>query len=299
MIKVFGVAQIIDSENQFVVDLLTTLHNQKFGLQAWGHFLRRSWQMSCVTANANPSLKRSWVRSTFCISILAFAILIASFIFEGANISLHLLPGFLFCVAWQQSDLFWHLGLNRQVSTGKLLPAVGTANMLTYLRGLGASFLLGRLAGGIGTPSSLALLVFLAGIVTDILDGQIARRTNTQSKLGRIADGEADFCLYLAITFILIQNSVLPFWPGLVMLLRFLIPLLAALGSYFLFAQPVKFGSTAWGKYAGLAQCLYFLALLAPSRLMSFTHPVELPLLIATLILLVVAPIAQIMKHVA
>jgi len=290
-------AQTFDNENQFVVDLLTTLRNERFSPLAWVHFLRRSWEMSCATARANPSLKRSWTRITLLIGVLALAVLAASFIFEGPQTASRLLPGFLFCVVWQQSDLFWHLGLNRQ-GTGKLLPTTGVANSLTWLRGLGASFLLGRLFGGVSTPSGLALLVFLAGIATDMLDGQIARRTKTQSKLGQIADSEADFCLYLAITFILIQNNVLPYWLGVVMLLRFLIPLLAALASYFLFAQPVRFGSTTWGKYAGLAQCLYLLALLAPGQLSFFTKPVNLPLLIATLILLIVAPLAQIIENV-
>jgi len=290
-------AQTFDNENQFVVDLLTTLRNERFSPLAWVHFLRRSWEMSCATARANPSLKRSWTRITLLIGVLALAVLAASFIFEGPQTASRLLPGFLFCVVWQQSDLFWHLGLNRQ-GTGKLLPTTGVANSLTWLRGLGASFLLGRLVGGVSTPSWLALLVFLAGIATDMLDGQIARRTKTQSKLGQIADSEADFCLYLAITFILIQNNVLPYWLGVVMLLRFLIPLLAALASYFLFAQPVRFGSTTWGKYAGLAQCLYLLALLAPGQLSFFTKPVNLPLLIATLILLIVAPLAQIIENV-
>ena len=291
-------AQTFDNENQFVVDLLTTLRNERFSPLAWVHFLRRSWEMSCATARANPSLKRSWTRVTLLIGVLALAVLAASFIFEGPQTALRLLPGFLFCVAWQQSDLFWHLGLNRQVGTGKLLPTAGVANSLTWLRGLEASFLLGRLFGGVSTPSGLALLVFLAGIATDMLDGQIARRTKTQSKLGQIADSEADFCLYLAITLILIQNNVLPYWLGVVMLLRFLVPLLAALASYFLFAQPVRFGSTTWGKYAGLAQCLYFLVLLAPGQLSFFTKPVNLPLLIATLLLLIVAPLAQIIENV-
>src|SRR5215472_16231444 len=229
-----NMAQTIDNENQFVVDLLATLRNERFSPLAWVHFLRRSWEASCATASANPSLKRSWTRITLLIGVLALVVLAASFIFEGTPTALRLLPGFLFCVAWQQCDLFWHLGLNRQVGTGKLLPTVGVANSLTWLRGLGASFLLGRLVGGVSTPSWLALLVFLAGIMTDIFDGQIARWTKTQSKLGQIADGEADFYLYLAITLILTQNNVLPSWLGVVMLLRFLIPLLAALASYFL-----------------------------------------------------------------
>jgi CDP-diacylglycerol--glycerol-3-phosphate 3-phosphatidyltransferase len=187
--------------------------------------------------------------------------------------------------------------LNRHSRTGTLLPVVGAATTLTWLRGLGASYLLGRFVGGIGTPSWLALLVFLSGIMTDILDGQIARRTQTQSKLGQIADGEADFCLYLAITLILIQNNILPLWFGLVILLRFMIPLLAALASYFLYSHPVRFGSTIWGKWGGLALCLYFLVLLAPGSLAFLTRIVDLPLLIATLFLLIVASIAQVVVN--
>ena len=289
--------QTTDSENQFVVDILTTLRNEKFSPLAWVHFLGSSWRRSCATARANPSLRRSWTHITMFIGAFALAIIVVNFILEGQDKTLRLMPGFFFCVAWLQSDLYWHLGLNRHNRTGTLLPVIGAATTLTWLRGLGASYLLGRFVGGIGTPSWLALLVFLSGILTDILDGQIARRTQTQSKLGQIADGEADFCLYLAITLILIQNNFLPLWFGLVILLRFMIPLLAALASYFLFSHPVRFGSTIWGKWGGLALCLYFLVLLAPGSLAFLTRIVDLPLLIATLFLLIVASIAQVVVN--
>ena len=294
----FHMKHSIEGENQFVVDLLTTLSNEKFSPLGWGRFLWRSWQMSCQTADDNPTLKRSWMWITIWMGILSTVMLVSNMLVEGIDPTLRLLPGFLFCVLWQQSDLFWHLGLNRHVKTRILLPTVGFANTCTWLRGLGASYLLGRLVGGLTTPSSLTLLVFLCGIVTDILDGQIARRTETQSKLGQIGDGEADFCLYLAITIILIHNTVLPLWLGLIMLLRFGVPLIAALASYFLFAHPVRFGSTTWGKYAGLAQCLYFLVLLAPPQFTFITHVVNFPLLIVTLFLLLAAPTAQIAQNV-
>jgi phosphatidylglycerophosphate synthase len=289
--------QTTDSENQFVVDILTTLRNEKFSPLAWVHFLGSSWRRSCATARANPSLRRSWTHITMFIGVFALAIIVVNFILERQDKTLRLMPGFFFCVVWLQSDLYWHLGLNRHSRTGTLLPVVGAATSLTWLRGLGASYLLGRFVGGIGTPSWLALLVFLSGIMTDILDGQIARRTQTQSKLGQIADGEADFCLYLAITLILIQNNILPLWFGLVILLRFMIPLLAALASYFLYSHPVRFGSTIWGKWGGLALCLYFLVLLAPGSLAFLTRIVDLPLLIATLFLLIVASIAQVVVN--
>ena len=280
-------------EQTFVVDLLTTLRNERFSPRAWGRFFQRSWRMSWQTAQTNPSLKGSWLQLTWLIAALTLLILIVNGLFGGVADTLRLLPGFLLCIAWQQCDLFWHLGLNRSGQNGKLLPKIGLANTLTWLRGLGASYLLGRLLGGLAVPSGLALAIFLCGIATDILDGLIARRTGTQSKLGQIADAEADFCLALALIITLLQNGVLPLWVGGVMLLRFVIPLVATLLSYLAFAHPVQFGSTLWGKYAGLAQCLYFLVLLAPAPFSTLAHLLNIPLLSVTICLLIIAPAAQ------
>lgn len=284
-------------ENTFVADLLTALRADKYRPRAWWTFLARSWRMSLDTAHAHPRLVQSWRRVTLLNGALVLLVLLLNFALEGAGATWRLLPGFLFCVAWQQSDLFWHLGLNRHSSTDELLSTVGPATILTGWRGLCASYLLGRLLGSLSTSSTLALCVFLPGVVTDILDGQLARHLRIQSKLGQIADGEADFCLSLALILILIHNNLLPLWLGLIMLLRFLLPLLAALFSYFLLARPVRFGSTSIGKWAGLAQCLYFLLLLVPSSLALFTRPLQVPLLIATIILLTLAPLAQIVAN--
>jgi len=289
--------QTTDSENQFVVDILTDLRNEKFSPLAWMHFLRSSWEKSRATARSNPTLKYSWIQTTVLIGAFALAILIVNFIVEGSISTLRLMPGFLFFVGWQQCDLYWHLGLNRQSRTGKLLHVIGAATTITLLRGLGASYLLGRFFGGIYTPLWLLLLVFLCGIITDFLDGQIARRTQTQTKYGQIADGEADFCLHLAIACNFIHEGILSPWFGLFVFLRFTIPLFAAIASYFLFARPVRFGSTTWGKAAGLALCFYFLLLLAPDQLIFLTTYLNRPLSIVTLLLLAIAPLAQITRN--
>ena len=287
-----------DNEHQFVVDILTDLRKDNFGFQAWIRFLGSSWRKSRVTAKGNPSLTHSWFSITILMGLLALAILIFNLFFEGPVETLHVLPGFLFFVVWQQSDLYWHLGLNRQVTTGKQLSALSTATTVTFLRGLSASYLLARCIGGISTPSLLILLALIGGIITDILDGQIARRTHTQTKYGQIADAEADFCLYLAITCILIQQHILPFWFGMFLLLRFIIPLIAAIASYFLFAHPVRFGSTLWGKLSGLAVSFYLLLLLVPAKSIIITDVLHLPLMIVTMILLAIAPMAQILRNV-
>ncbi len=291
-------ARVTNDNHQFVVDLLATLQAERFSPVGWWHFLQRSWQMSNATARANPLLKRSWLRATLLMMLLAAGLAVAVIDLEGTGAIWRLFPGLLFCVVWQQSDLYWHLGLNRHVKTGILLQKVGLANMLTGWRGLAASFLLSRLLGGLTTPSWLILSVLLVGITTDILDGQVARCTDTQSKLGQLIDAETDFCLYLAITLILLQQHILARWIGIIMLLRFCVPLLAALVSYFLLARPIRFSSTLWGKYAGLAQCSYFLVLLAPPQFAVLTHAVAIPLLTITVILLIVAPLVQIVANV-
>jgi phosphatidylglycerophosphate synthase len=281
------------TENKFVVDLLTTLRQDRFSAQAWGRFFQRSWLMSWQTAHENSALKHSWQRVTCFILSLMLIMLISDDLVAGFPDALHLLPGFLFCVLWQQSDLFWHLGLNRSTRNGELLQHIGLANTLTWLRGLGACYLLGRLVGGLAVPSGLALLVFLLGMITDIFDGYIARITGIQSKLGQIADAEADFCLYLSLTIILLHNGLLPLWIGIIMLLRFVVPLVAALLSYMAFARPVRFGSTLWGKYAGLLQCCYFLLLLVPLPHFAFFTLLNRLVLIIMICLLAIAPVAQ------
>lgn len=289
--------QTTDNENQFVVEILAKLRKEKFSLRAWLYFLGASWKKSRATATANPTLKYSWIYTTIFIGLFALSLLVVNLFIEGSVATLRLIPGFLFFVCWQQSDLYWHLGLNRHARTGTLLPVISIATILTLLRGLGASYLLGRCIGGINTPPRLLLLVFLCGIITDILDGQLARQTQTQTKYGQIADGEADFFLYVATTCILIQQNILPLWFGMFLLLRFVIPLFAATVSYFFFTHPVQFGSTLWGKAAGLALCFYFFLLLAPGQLMSLTIFLDRPLLILTLLLLAIAPLAQISRN--
>src|SRR5947209_16548316 len=98
--------QQLPQEDPFVVDLLTTLCNERFSPSAWVRFLGRSWEMSRRTANEHLTLKRSWQHVAWLLGVLALAMLAGNFVLEGPAIALRLLPGFLFCVAWQISDLY-------------------------------------------------------------------------------------------------------------------------------------------------------------------------------------------------
>jgi phosphatidylglycerophosphate synthase len=253
--------------------------------------------MSLKTARANPQLQHSWIQVTTGIAILTVVLLLSIWRIEDAEAVLRCAPTMILCIVWQASDVFWHLGLNRRPQTRQLYQSIGWANIFTLVRGVGTAFLSGRYIGGLATPTMLLLVVFLLGVVTDILDGWVARRTQTVSRLGQMLDAETDFCQYLIVTLLLLQNQLLPAWVIIVFLLRFCLPLLAALGSYFLLAQPVRISSTQWGKLTGVVQGCYLLVLMLPGNFQSINQILQTPLLIATLILLIGAPIAQLFAN--
>ncbi len=281
-----------NGQSQFVVDLLETLKKERYRPGAWGRFLWDSRKQAIQMAQGNPQLQRSWLRFTMLIMGLALLILLAVFLSEGRDAALRMLPIFGLCVLYQQRDLFWHLGLNRDPQTGKLFQRIGIANSLTWLRALGASFLLGRIFSGLNTSIPLASGIYLFGIATDILDGQSARILRSRSRLGQLGDGETDFMLSLTTTIILLQHQILSLWVGILMVLRFLLPLIAALISYFLLTKVLTFGSTLVGKIAGFVQVLYLLSLLIPIIWL------QTPLLGLTILLLVLAPLAQLGRHI-
>ena len=65
-----------------------------------------------------------------------------------------------------------------------------------------------------------AALVFAVAASTDFLDGQIARRTNTVSKVGQILDPVVDRALMISVVLALLISGRLPVWVILYVLVR-------------------------------------------------------------------------------
>lgn len=60
--------------------------------------------------------------------------------------------------------------------------------------------------------SNLFLIVYVLCGFTDLIDGPIARKTNSTSTLGASLDTIGDVLTYLALTKILISNKLVPYW---------------------------------------------------------------------------------------
>jgi CDP-diacylglycerol--glycerol-3-phosphate 3-phosphatidyltransferase len=94
------------------------------------------------------------------------------------------------------------------------------ASIITIGRIIGAFLLL------LTTPSSLTfLIIYSLCCISDVLDGYIARKTKTTSKLGEILDSIADFVLIVVIFIIFIPlfewRIWMLYWGILIALIRF------------------------------------------------------------------------------
>ncbi|MEO8105843.1 MAG: CDP-diacylglycerol--glycerol-3-phosphate 3-phosphatidyltransferase [Actinomycetes bacterium] len=65
-----------------------------------------------------------------------------------------------------------------------------------------------------------AALIFLAAAVTDLLDGELARRTGKVTSFGKIADPIADKALTGAALIVLSWFDLLPWWVTVVIIAR-------------------------------------------------------------------------------
>jgi phosphatidylglycerophosphate synthase len=291
-------------DNEFVVAILHDLRAANYTPRAWIRFFGDSWMQMRATARAHPSLRVAWARGTLLVAGLA--LLIAVLLAYLGALAPRFIVAFAVLLALQQTYVYIHMGLARQVPSGRLMPRLGVPTMLTLVRGLLAATLLALAMVSTVPPRGAALGLFLAGIATDIADGQIARRTGWRTKLGQILDGEADLCLYAGITAVLIRSGALPLWLGFLLVARFLLPVLAAIVSYFVFARTVAFGSTIWGKAAGMTLTALIICALIRTPTATGTSPLALnaiaamaylPLLVITAMLLVSAPASQLIAQ--
>ena len=106
---------------------------------------------------------------------------------------------------------------------------------------------------------ALAIALFLAASLTDILDGHIARRRNQVSKVGALLDPIADKLLVSAALIVLVEKHLAPAWTVVIILGReFIITGLRSVAA----AEGIIISAQRVGKIKMWAQCVSIVALL-------------------------------------
>lgn len=113
----------------------------------------------------------------------------------------------------------------------------------------------------------LALAIFLLGVISDAVDGYIARKSQQQSKAGLVLDPLGDklllasafICLYFVID--LPQGIKFPLWVVLIVISRDVIIMLGAIVIYMI-KQQIEILPTRWGKLTTTFQMLAVIVVL-------------------------------------
>ena len=95
-----------------------------------------------------------------------------------------------------------------------------TANKLTLLRMALIPVFLGVLYAGFPGSGYIALAVFIAASLTDMLDGYIARHYNQITNFGKFMDPLADKVLVMAAMCWFVECGQMPGWALAIVLLR-------------------------------------------------------------------------------
>lgn len=116
----------------------------------------------------------------------------------------------------------------------------------------------------------LALSIFILGVISDGLDGFIARKAKIQSKAGRILDPLGDKLLLMSAFIFLSPMSRLelkfPLWVSFIVISRDLIIILGAVVIYMV-KQTLDVHPTKWGKSTTIFQMLSVICVLLQWKL--------------------------------
>ena len=106
---------------------------------------------------------------------------------------------------------------------------------------------------------ALAIILFITAAVSDIVDGQLARRRKQVSTLGKFLDPVADKLLISAALIVLVEKHLAPSWAVVVILGReFIITGLRSIAA----SEGIVIQAQGMGKIKMWAQCVAIVALL-------------------------------------
>lgn len=106
---------------------------------------------------------------------------------------------------------------------------------------------------------ALAIGIFIAASLTDILDGHLARRRNQVSNLGKLLDPIADKLLVSAALIVLVEKHLAPAWTVVIILGReFIVTGLRSVAA----TEGIIISAEKIGKLKMWAQCVAIVALL-------------------------------------
>ena len=133
-------------------------------------------------------------------------------------------------------------------TSGRPLKRINPANIFTLARLVSIPAILAFAQAGY---DGLAIVTFLVGAFTDVVDGWLARHMNDATPLGRVFDPIVDILFNACVIVVLSIQGYVPDWVLALVLTRYGLLLFGAAIIY-VFKGPVEIKPTALGKATGV-----------------------------------------------
>ncbi len=201
---------------------------------------------------------RSSIYRFFASSIFVLALFtIFLYLYSGPGIWLKVFLSTSAFIVVYIAFVFMNLALLRDQS-GMQRDRFGAANILTSFRLFSFPPVLVLLLEG---RILLASVLYISAIITDMIDGYVARRLDQETVFGLMLDPVADILLTLALFLFLLLNGYIPLWLFIILCIRYTqffvgLFLLAVLDSV------PRLRATAAGKVVGVVQAIGIIVLL-------------------------------------
>lgn len=131
-------------------------------------------------------------------------------------------------IAFQGIILFLLLFLRnnfRYIHNDQLLKRVNLANVISFIRLTSLPMIAFLIILAIDHKSLRPYVLVISAIsfLTDFLDGQISRRTNQVTRIGKALDSASDYFLIIGISILFFYFKMLPLWLFVLVLVRLLV----------------------------------------------------------------------------
>ena len=160
----------------------------------------------------------------------------------------------------------------------RLLGIVTIANQLTFLRLVAVPFFTLTV---LSARFDIAVVLFVAAVITDLLDGLTARMLHQRTPLGAYLDPAADKLLLVSAFILLTDYPVmfqeipmvarLPIWLSILAISRDILIVAVALMMYLAYGQ-TRFEPTVWGKLTTVSEALT-IGLFLLANALGVSHP--------------------------
>lgn len=238
-----------DTDKRFSKQLIKEFKTRGKGLRGLSWLINTGITYALITNRQLRQLRTSFYRHILVLWLIdiMIALIIQLFLPHGLSISAWFIN---FVVLITGSIMaYFMLALVRREDGTTMYKRFPIPNTLTLMR----LFLTPLVAAAIMDPSSkkentwLVFVLLAVAAISDTLDGNIARIFKLKSDFGRAWDPAVDVFFHSVIAIALFVSNVVPWWFMVIVLVRYILPLLAAPFVY-LFSSGFRVKATWPGK---------------------------------------------------